>query len=201
MTQKLEAGVTDHLQSADIGTTGQVVIVTKQGEDGGITLDGFTGVVLRVGGEELPEWSEGLSQALLAERHIFYSSRLGGLYTDELKFPETIAYEDLGWVHVSELNEPLLVTPEMRDPETNAITQHAVYEHVELNTVDANHEFRMERISEITGIAGDIDLEEGTFGKDAITQAISRDNERTAEELASMEQAKQEGFKDVASGS
>lgn len=200
MTQKLEAGITDHLQSADIGTTGQTVVVTKQGEDGGITLDGFTGVVLRTAGDELPEWSEGLTQALLAERHIFYSSRLGGLYTDELKFPDTIAFEDLGWIHVSELNEPLETQPEVRDLETGAITQHALYDHVELNTIDANHEFRMERISDITGIAGDIDLEEGTFGKDAITQAISRDNQRTAEELASMEQAKQEGFGKVAEG-
>ncbi|MGV1835245.1 hypothetical protein ACQZ6C_10825 [Rhizobium rhizogenes] len=197
MNTKLNAGIEEHLDTGNIGYSGKTIIVTKQGEDGGIEVDALTGLVVTATvnpetgqreGIELPGWASGLTNALLAERHIFYRNRLGGLYTDELKQPATIAFEDLCWVHVSELETPVL----------NETT--GLLEHVELTQLDADHEFRMAIISEVTGIAGDIDLEEGTFGKDAITQAIARDNMRTAEELASMEQAKQEGFKAVSEG-
>lgn len=184
---KLTPGVAEHLDNnSGIGTSGKTVIVTKQGEEGGIEIDAFTGIVMNP--NDNPEWATGLANALLAERHIFYSTRLGGLYTDELKQPDALAFEDLSWVHVTELDEP-------RKNE-----QTGLMEHVELTQLDADHEFRMSVIAEVTGIAGDIDLEEGTFGKDAITASIARDNMRTAEELASMEQAGREGFKAVAEG-
>ena len=182
---KLEAGITEHLDNGNIGTTGKTIIVTKQGEDGGIEVDAFTGIVLNP--NDAPEWARGLANALLTERHIFYTQRLGGLYTEALKQPEALAFEDLSWVHVRELDEPV------KNEQTGLM------EHVELTQLDADHEFRMSVIADVTGIAGDIDLEEGTFGADAITQAIARDNMRTAEELASMEQASAEGFKAVSS--
>lgn len=186
-TTKLNNGVAEHLDNGgDIGTTGKTIIVTKQDQEGGIEIDSFTGIVLNP--NEAPEWAEGLTNALLTERHLFYSTRLGGLYTEQLKQPEALAFEDLSWVHVSELDEPVMNE------------QTGLMEHVELKQLDADHEFRMSVIAEVTGIAGDIDLEEGTFGADAITKAIERDNMRTAEELASMEQAAQEGFKAVAEG-
>jgi hypothetical protein len=189
-SKKLEAGIEDHINSGatahDMGSTGKFIIVTKSGEEGGIMVDAFTGIVQTP--NENPQWAQGLTNALLAERHIFYTDRLGGLYTDELKQPEAIAFEDLSWVHVSELPEPIL------DEQTGLM------QNVELSQLDADHEFRMNIIAEVTGIAGDIDLAEGTFGKDAITAAIARDNQRTAEELASMEQAGQEGFKAVNGG-
>ena len=185
-TTKLNAGIEEHLDNGNIGHSGKTIIVTKQNDEGGIELDAFTGIVINP--NEAPEWANGLVQALLAERHIFYTKRLGGLYTDELKQPEAIAFEDLCWLHSRELDEPVLNE------------QTGLMEHVELTQLDADHEFRMTVIAEVTGIAGDIDLEEGTFGKDAITAAIARDNMRTAEELASMEQAGQEGFKAVNEG-
>lgn len=180
---KLNAGIAEHTDNHNIGTSGKTIIVTKQGEEGGLEVDAFTGIVLNP--NDNPEWAKGLANALLTERHIFYMSRLGGLYTDELKQPEALAFEDLSWVHVTELPEPV------KNEETGLM------EHVELHQLDADHEFRMSVIADITGIAGDLDLSEGTFGADAITQAIARDNMRTAEELASMEQAKAEGFKAV----
>jgi hypothetical protein len=192
----LTAGVTEHLSDTPdmIGFTGKTIVITKQGEEGGFEVDAFSGVVLRHSknaetgqweGIELPAWAEGLTNALLTERHIFYTSRLGGLYTDAMKQPEALCYEDLSWVHVTPLEEP------RQNEETGQM------EHVELSEVEADHEFRMGIIAEVTGIAGDVDLAEGTFGKDALTVAIERDNMRTEEELASMEQASREGFKAV----
>ena len=52
----------------------------------------------------------------------------------------------------------------------------------------------------VTGIAGDIDLEKGTFGKDAITQAIALDNERDEAELAAMDEAAITGFEHALTG-
>lgn len=185
-TTHLNAGISEHLEGANIGSTGKTIIVTKQGEEGGIEVDAFTGIVLNP--NENPEWANGLTNALLAERHIFYSSRLGGLYTDEMKQPEAMAYEDLAWVHVTELDAPVL------NPETG------LWDHVELNQLDADHEFRMNVIAEVTGIAGDIDLEKGAFGKDAITQAIALDNERDEAELAAMDEAAITGFEHALTG-
>lgn len=187
-TTHLNAGVSEHLDTmGTIGATGKTIIVTKQGHEGAIEVDAFTGIVLNP--NDSPEWAEGLTNALLAERHIFYTSRLGGLYVEAMKQPEAMAFEDLAWVHVRELDEPVL------NPETG------LWDHVELTQLDADHEFRMNVIAETTGIAGDIDLEKGTFGPDAITQAIALDNERDAAELAAMDEAAAEGFGKVATGS
>lgn len=182
-TTKLQAGIEEHLDTGNIGHTGKHVIVTKAGEEGGFEIDAFTGIVLDT--HNLPEWAAGTTQALLAERHIFYTSRLGSLYVEDMKQPDTLAYEDLSWVTATDLEEPVV------NEETG------LPEHVELNVVDADHEFRMAIIAEVTGIAGDIDLEEGTFGADAVTEAIARDNMRDAEELAAMDEAAKEGFKAV----
>jgi hypothetical protein len=196
MTQKLEAGITEHLDNGNIGTSGKVIVVTKQGQDGGIQIDAFTGVVLNA--NDNPEWAEGLTNALLAERHIFYTGRLGALYTADMKSPETLAYEDLAWVHAQPYEEPLLAQEEVRNEE-GQIVQHAIWEHVELQQLDANEEFRMGRIAEITGIEFVTD-EDGAVVDVVgdISHEMQIDNERSEEELAAMEQAKNTGFSKVA---
>lgn len=185
-TIKLTPGVEEHLDTGNIGSTGKMIIITKAGEEGGFAIDAFTGIVLNP--NEVPQWAEGHTQALLGERHIFYTQRLGSLYVETMKQPEALAYEDLGWLHARELEEPVI------NSETG------LPEHVELTQIDADHEFRMTIIADVTGIAGDIDLVEGTFGADAVTEAIARDNMRSAEEVAEMEEAARSGFSAVANG-
>lgn len=160
----------------------KTTLITKQGHEGGFEIDSFSGTVLNP--SELPDWAEGLTNGLLAERHIFYTKRLGGLYTDDMKTPETLAFEDVTWLGVVELDEPTI------DAETGKET------FVELHTYDADHEFRMSIIAEVTGLSADLDLDEGTIAN-AITQAIHADNMRSPEELEALDKATNASWDEV----
>jgi catechol 2,3-dioxygenase-like lactoylglutathione lyase family enzyme len=75
----------------------KLILVHKEGEEGSIQIDAQTGgIVTEI--DQRPDWAEGLSVALLAERNKFYRDRLGSKYAAEHASPEAMSYEDLGWV-------------------------------------------------------------------------------------------------------
>lgn len=76
---------------------GEPVVVHKTGDEGSIQIDSMTGQVLTEA-DQRPDWADGLFTAMTAERHGFYNQRLGPLYTDDMKSPETFLFEDLSWI-------------------------------------------------------------------------------------------------------
>jgi hypothetical protein len=118
-----------------IGLTGKLVHVHKQGEEGMLAIDAYTGQVIL--SDDTPEWAKdlGLVMAQLTERHVFYGKRLGDKYAQEHQSPEIMAYEDLGWL--------CLVDNGTANPH-EAIVQ-------------ADDEFRMNVVAEVLGINRDAD--------------------------------------------
>ena len=113
--------------SSHAGLDGKPVLVHKKDCEGGLIIGSLSGRIIQPIMER-PDWSEGLSVALLAERHEFYVTRLG---TPPGESP-MIAFEDLGWVGV--------------DAEGNAIE------------LEADSEFRMDAVAESVGVLRTDDL-------------------------------------------
>lgn len=150
----------------------RTIPVHKTDHEGVIHVNAYTGIITTPN-DERPEWADGLSTALIVERHGWYSSRLGQQYGDEHKHPAAFNFADLGWIGLDDEGEP-----------------------VEL---DADVEFRMEVLA---GVAG-IDREEGILEtgtgrfKNLAEVEIAMDRERTGEEIAAMETAQDQGFQEV----
>lgn len=108
----------------------KTITVHKEGEEGSLEVDFDTGIITtQVDGR--PDWAEGLSTALLSERHQFYAQRLGDKYAEEHSRPSGIAYQDLGWIGAGEDGE--------------------------LMEIDADHEYRMEIVATVLGIDREAD--------------------------------------------
>lgn len=145
----------------------RTIPVHKADHEGVLLINAYTGVIQQPL-DERPEWSDGLSTALLAERHGFYTQRLGAQYADEHKLPEAFNYADLGWIGLDSEGEP-----------------------VEL---DADPEYRMEVLGEVLGL----DRENGAFTKTTLAEVeLAMDRERTEGEVAAFEGAKEQGFDSV----
>lgn len=164
------SGATTATEAVGLGLTGKVALVHKADAEGMLQIDAFTGQVIP-GQHDRPEWADGLVMAQLAERHIFYASRLGEKYADEHKSPEVFAFEDLGWLAL--------------DMNTGD----------EL-TLDADSEFRMEVMGTVLGI----DRETGDIKGVLAETEIASDQLRSAAELAALEEAQQGRFAATGTG-
>lgn len=173
-----------------LGKSGLEAIVHKQDHEAVITIDPMTGVILTPA-DERPEWAEELSLAQVAERHQFYSQNLGDNYTADMKMPGIMAFEDLGWLctrdlGVDENGEPNLI-----------VNSDGSEDNFELYTVDAELEHRNSVIAAANGYTFNEETGEYDFGANAVEAAISRDDQRTPEELEALEASKQDQFKAV----
>lgn len=168
---------TEQNSANTLGLTGHTALVHRKDHEGMLQIDAFTGQVLPEQ-HERPEWAEGLIMAMLAERHTFYGSRLGPLYSEDMKSPEALAFEDLTWLGVE--------TREDRDNAGDEIT------------IEYDPEHRMEVMSSVVGIASreatdtaDLDgLVEGA----KVSVEMAYDNTRTGEEAKALIDATEEGF-------
>lgn len=175
-------------ESVLYGLSGKVAHVHKKDAEGLLAIDAVTGQVIPSGtvidgtayNEDRPEWSqtdEGqtLVLAQLAERHIFYASRLGADYASspEHKSPDIFAYEDLAWLAL--------------DSETG-----------DEASIEADDEHRMEVIATYAGIDRSADLEDGHFGETLATMELALDNTRTGEEMKAFTEAQDRGFESAA---
>lgn len=77
------------------------IIIHKPDSEGAFHIDAMTGAVVTPQ-NELPDWAEGLASALLAERVGFYEKRLGTNLPEQLRKPNSMAMEDLGWIGVDQ---------------------------------------------------------------------------------------------------
>lgn len=110
------------------------ITVHAKDQEGSIQIDAVTGIVKpATEGAEYPEWADGLVCAMLAERVSYYfgndktAPRLDrARFEQEIIGADLIAFEDLGWVAVDPEGEPL--------------------------EVEANAEYRMDRIAGLLGI-------------------------------------------------
>jgi hypothetical protein len=109
------------------GLDGKPVLVHKKGCEGALVIGSLSGRIIQPIMER-PDWAEGLSVALLAERHEFYMSRLG-IAPGESPMLE---FEDLGWVGVNAEGEAIELT--------------------------ADSEFRMDVLAETLGVIRTDDL-------------------------------------------
>lgn len=115
----------------------KTITVHKEGEEGSLEVDFDTGTITTQV-DDRPDWAEGLSTALLSERHQFYAQRLGEKYAEEHSRPSGIAYQDLGWIGAGEGGE--------------------------LMEISADHEYRMEIVAKVLGIDREADGKlEGTL--------------------------------------
>lgn len=150
-------------------------LVHKQGAEGSIMVDAFSGQVLTPA-DERPEWADGLAMANFAERHKFYTDRLGTqLYTPQHQHPELYAFEDLEWLAIA-----------MED--TQAPDGTPIEAGGEM-MLAADDEFRMEAIAVLIGAdreTGEID------GK--VTEVMLADDKRSDEQMADFRQAQEAGF-------
>lgn len=145
-------------------TTTHTALVHKKDAEGALIIDALTGHIIQ-DPMERPDWSEGLSVALLGERLGYYNTRLGHHFTDDMKKPEAYAYEDLGWIGVDGEGDPL--------------------------EIEADAEHRMSVIAEVLGV----NREDGTVtGTVAAEVEIAFDKERTGDEVAALELAQSHGF-------
>jgi hypothetical protein len=160
--------MTDATNSTNVVPLSERTIpVHKQDCEGVLYINAVTGLVQQPI-EERPEWADGLACALTAERHGWYSSRLGAQYAAEHRHPEAYAYEDLGWLAINEEGEEF--------------------------EIEADSEHRMEIIATVAGL----DREEGTFTGANLTEVeLSLDRTREAGEVAALEKAQEEGFEAV----
>jgi len=152
-----------------LGFTGHLTPVHKSGQPGAIDIDSYTGQVATPA-DQRPEWADGLALANLAERHKFYTDRLGPQYADEHKAPELLAYEDLEWLGV--------------DMETGSEV-----------TYPADTEHRMEVMATVLGIERDADTADIAGATTAVEMAS--DNRRTEAEMADFRQEQEAGFKEA----
>lgn len=121
----------------------RTILVHHTDQPGALIIGALDGAI-RQDPNERPDWSDGLSTALLGERHEFYTARLGDLYTDEHKYPEALNFADLGWL-----------TVEADDVGGTLI-------------MDADPEFRMNVVAEVTGVVRSDDLSQGIQGEDHV---------------------------------
>lgn len=181
-----------HTIAADtMHTSGQAVLVHKDGQEGAITIDPVTGYVLTPL-DERPDWASELTIAQTTERHMFYMDRLGELYTAERQAPYLLAAEDLQWFGVREYPADAPYKNEETGEE----------ELSELYVVEPDHEFRQNILSTALGITAELDAqgnETGSIaGLSASEVAISEDVERSAEEIAELERVQASSFSKVA---
>lgn len=106
---------------------GKPILVHKKGQEGALAIGSLSGrIVTPI--MERPDWSEGLAVADLAERHDFYTSRLGR----DMPMGDLVAFEDLGWVAIDGSGEQTVI--------------------------EADTEHRMDIIAEATGVHRTADL-------------------------------------------
>lgn len=151
---------------------GSTTMVHKRDAEGVLLIDSLTGRITQPN-DERPDWAEGLVQAELAERHQFYSSRLGSAYTPAQAGAEAIAFEDLAWMTVDEEGE------------------------IVEGGQSADMEFRMEIVAAAVGITrpdqiGTEDMQ--VSGRVLAEYEINLDVERTAEEITAYQDAQREEF-------
>jgi hypothetical protein len=116
--------------------------------------------------DERPAWAEGLVCAMIAEWTGFYAKRTG----KSMQTGDILAFEDLTWLAINEDGAE-----------------------VEL---EANGEFRMERVASLNGIdVSDIEAyDAGTKGEVMAEVELSMDAHRTAKEAAAFEHSQVQGF-------
>lgn len=149
------------------GLTGKTAMVHKEGAEGILLIDALTGHVIP-GQQDRPEWAEGLVLAQLAERHLFYTNRLGPQYADKHKAPELFAFEDIGWLGVDMATGDPIVS-------------------------EASDEHRMNVVGTVLGI----DRETGSVKGSLAEAEIARDDTRTEGELKDFRAAQDKGYKEA----
>ena len=123
---------TEAHSQADAELHGTPILIHREGAEGALAIDSLTGKITTPINER-PDWSEGLAVADLAERHGFYSTRLGPDFAAQRLLDNPIDYRDLGWVGVDATGELL--------------------------EIEADSEFRMDVIAEATGTVRTDDLD------------------------------------------
>lgn len=153
-----------------IGDTGHTALVHRKDHEGVFQIDANTGRVITTH-DDRPEWAYDLALAQLAERTLFYRSRLGEeAFTADMQRPEVFAFEDLGW---------LCENTDQNSPE-------AGNEYV----IEADAEHRMDVLASALGI----DRETGEITGVKAEAEIVRDNYRSDEELQALAEAQAEGY-------
>lgn len=163
-------------KATNLGLSGKTALVHKTGEEGGLLIDAFSGVVIP-GQHDAPEWSSGFSCALLAERHGFYNQRLGEAYANEHQSPEAYNVDDLGWLALDDEGQEV--------------------------EIDANLEYRQAVVKAVLVEAGLIqDTDEAHMDEflGSVSAELSLDRERTQEEASAIEKAATSGFNPVKTG-
>jgi hypothetical protein len=75
------------------------IAVHMDGQVGAILIDMREGRVLTPA-DERPEWAEGYATALLVERIGWYETRLGEHLPEDIRSPQLMSAQDLGWIAV-----------------------------------------------------------------------------------------------------
>lgn len=169
-----------------LGDSGRVTPVHKKDAEGSILIDSFTGRIVTPT-DELPEWAYGLAMAQLAERHAYYTQRLGQQYAKGHAVPELYAFEDLAWLGVALEDGQML---------PDGTTLEAGDEYV----LDADDEHRMEVLGTVLGIDRDAALMGADDGhiKGAIAEvAIAYDTARTDSEMEDFRQGQEAAAKEA----
>lgn len=140
-------------------TTAETLLtVHRTDHEGVLQVSSLTGIITTPN-DERPDWAEGLTCALLAEHRGYYTARLGAA-SPLASGGEMLNYEDLGWIGVDE-------------------DGHEV-------EIEANAEFRMNRIAEVIGV----NRETGEITGNVLAEAeIAFDRNRTDEEAAALDRS------------
>ena len=77
------------------------IVVHRAGQEGTILVCAADGEIVTPI-DFRPDWAEGLVVAMLAERLGFYQKRVGPKAAEELRRADAIAFEDLGWIGMTD---------------------------------------------------------------------------------------------------
>jgi hypothetical protein len=151
-------------------TSKDSIVIHKEGEEGALTVNRYTGVITTPGSER-PEWAQGLATAMLAERIEFYGKRLG---TDSQAFknladPQAIAFNDLAWIGVDANGDEI--------------------------EIEADGDHRMDVVAQLIGVDRETGEVSGTILAERDT--MRENTPRTPEEQAALEESLKEGFGSV----
>lgn len=144
----------------------KTLLVHRKDHEGALQINATTGIITTPN-DERPEWSDGLTVALINERDQFYTSRLGPMYTETMRRPEVLEYADLSWIGVNEEGHEV--------------------------EIEADAEHRMQTLADLVGVDRSADATaEHTSGTILAEAEIAYNRERTFEEQAALEQAQKE---------
>lgn len=148
----------------------KLIAVHKEGQEGGLHIDAMTGQIATPPADR-PDWADGYAVALLAERTGWYEQRLGTQLPDNIRAPELLQADDLGWIGV--------------DAEGSEVE------------IEADHETRITILADLINIDRSTDAGTKNFQNVLASAEVNHSYSTQPTDEATLEEAEGKSFEDT----